>query len=163
MKLLSTIFLFFYIPFSNAQQLKETNIATAPSREILTAFNSAAKIVFEYDVAGNQTNVSYNTKTSSDINQSKDNVTAPSGKLTSLEIYPNPASQRVAIVSDFSEENKIAAIRLIASVTRVAKKLEFVNLGNTVRTDISQFPTGVYILEIEFKDGTILNNELIKI
>ena len=163
MKLLAIIFLFLTSSFSNAQQLKEANIPTAPSSEILTAFNSAAKIVFEYDAAGNQTNISYNTKTSSDINQNKDNLTALSGKRASLEIYPNPASQRVTIDNDFSEENKIVAIRLIATVTRVAKKLEFVNLENTVHIDISQFPTGVYILEIRMMDGAVLNHELIKI
>lgn len=163
MKLLGIIFLFLASPFSNAQQLKEAKNPTAPSREILTAFKSAAKIVFEYDAAGNQTNINYKANTSSDVFQSKDSDTAALGQRTSLEIYPNPASQRVKIVSDFSEANKIVAIRLIATVTRVSKKLEFESFGNRAIIDVSQFSTGVYILEIVLKDGAVLKHEFIKI
>ena len=163
MKLLGIIFLFLSIPFSNAQQLKEAKNPIAPSREILTALKSAVKIVFQYDAAGNQTNITYKVNTPSDIFLSKDNDTVPVGKSASIEIYPNPATQLVRIACDLSEGNKIAAIRLIATLTRVAKKLEFETTGNRVYIDVSQFPTGVYVLEIAFNNAAILKHELIKI
>jgi hypothetical protein len=163
MKLLGIIFLFLASPFSNAQQLKEKSISMVPSIEASTELEMAAKIVFEYDTAGNQINITYKVNTSSDIFQSKESNTAAFGQRTSIEIYPNPASQRVKIVGDFSEVNKIVAIRLIATVTRVAKKLEFESLRNRAIIDVSQFPTGVYILEIVLKDGAVLKHEFIKI
>lgn len=135
-----------------------------PSVETLLGLNPDAKIVFQYDVSGNQTEIVYNEPF---LNNAKRKIDDQDLLVMEndpyIEIYPNPAAELVKIVSWFSDGKTVETIYLVDVVTTVSVELTFEDVNRTTMIDVSQFPTGVYLLEVVFSDGSLLTNEMIKL
>jgi len=71
-----------------------------------------------------------------------------------LEIYPNPASGRLAVIDDL-----IQSVRIIDNQGSLI--LEATKELHTI--DVSDLKSGMYYLQIMYKDGRIARNKIIKI
>lgn len=79
--------------------------------------------------------------------------TNESGAVKSYSLYPNPTKGAFSIKS----ADKIAGIRIYDATGKLVLENRNSNKG-----DITEFPTGVYYMNIAFADGTIKTEKLIK-
>ncbi len=76
-------------------------------------------------------------------------------KIGNLKIYPNPASSKLYI--DVTERNsKIASLQLISIEGKLIKRYP---KANSV-IDVSEINAGLYILQIVFDDGAVINKKV---
>lgn len=90
-------------------------------------------------------NISYEPRTLS---------TLETAKKDALKIYPNPFSDNISI----SDVDKVKSV-IVADVSgRIVKMID--NVSSSV--NLSELKTGLYILNVQYKDGTKSSHKIIK-
>jgi ASPIC and UnbV/Secretion system C-terminal sorting domain/FG-GAP-like repeat len=84
-------------------------------------------------------------------------LNAPSFATAGISIYPNPSSSFIQINNSDSAE--ISIISIYDSLGKLVK--EFTNTTDN-KIDISTLSNGIYILNIETKDGNVFSEKIIK-
>ncbi|WP_375578775.1 T9SS type A sorting domain-containing protein [Marivirga tractuosa] len=94
------------------------------------------------------------------ITVNKVNYTANKSELLSnVKVYPNPStgSFRISITESISN------IKVLSPEGRLIHELSgFTNQSQEVEIDLSDYPDGMYFMQIEWKDGVRSTNKLIK-
>lgn len=85
-------------------------------------------------------------ETPTSVNDIKSNTSSP------FNLYPNPATDKINLQMKINSEKKTAILRIINS-QGIEIKTILVNIENTAQTlDISDFKTGLYILQMDVGD-----------
>ena len=79
--------------------------------------------------------------------------------LQNLKVYPNPVGHTLFIENNNSAI--ITSIALISSIGQTVKKFEGQETSKG-SLDVSDLPNGIYILNIQFDNGVLLNKKIIK-
>ncbi len=88
------------------------------------------------------------TSTSSSISVSEEDLESATSDITEINIYPNPASDRLYISCD----NTIDAVTIYSITGTVVKKVN--NVQNYI--DVSDLKSGIYVIIIDAEDGKVV-------
>jgi len=160
--------------------------------EELLGVNPDSKLIFSYDVAGNQKQRFYCEEdgfcspvapTSRKINRKGVNledqgvvvaeqtgVPLPEEEIkeeteildVKHTIYPNPADGRVTIQLSGKDYNLTNSINIYSVNGSLVKRININNPINQMELDISNMPSGTYLIHMHFTNGTVKTEQIIK-
>lgn len=181
MKKLGIILTFLVFSFGFAQVT--TLGASIPTNTISTP-NQAAAIVapccppppapnivaFDYDIAGNQTKRSYiyvasgiyRTASQPIVVQPKTEKLIESDIYKDILYYPNPVQSELFVRWSNTATNAVESMELYSISGQLMRRFE--NLKNEENTTINfeSYPSGYYILNLSYTDGTVKDLRIIK-
>lgn len=76
-----------------------------------------------------------------------------------IQVYPNPANDLVTI--RFSEDLKNRPLSLVVTDVMGRKMLSESNVSSSSTIDVSQWPSGVYFIQME-QDGRRFGRKIVK-
>lgn len=76
-----------------------------------------------------------------------------------LQLYPNPSNGLIQLVSSYP----MVQINLTDMQGVVLNKLETESQSNNSTIDIQNYPSGIYLLQITFSNGYVLNKKIVKL
>lgn len=157
----------------------ETSITFEPGSQIVSSNQStyfayidniyANDLNFEYDLSGNQIK-RYLTLVISSGRPNSDNTTSydiveiveelPESIETVFEVYPNPTPGPLNIKWNTQEE--IKDIQLYDLTGKEIKNYQLNKLFNRIELNISNVPSGIYMLKFITEKGKIISKKIIK-
>ena len=75
---------------------------------------------------------------------------AQESRLVNLKVWPNPAHDRISFVYDGSENPAVYTVRSVTGKTVASAQIQS---GETVLVDMSNFPKGLYIVNVNTQKG----------
>ncbi|MDR2868632.1 MAG: T9SS type A sorting domain-containing protein, partial [Bacteroidales bacterium] len=91
------------------------------------------------------------------------NYGIPTNSLSSLNVYPNPASDKLNIVIDSKEAGRaIVSMTNLLGQTVYSKTSNFVNGTNVVNIDVSNMTPGFYVVNVNTNSGKISQKVIVK-
>jgi len=168
-----------------------------PTITELLQINEDSKLIFSYDVAGNQKQRFYceeedfcspvaptsrsveedGVKTIEEtgvVMKEQTDIPLPSGGEELLEeiakddanykhtIYPNPTKGKVVIQLSGKDYNLTNSISVYSVNGALVEKINISTPTNHMELDISNLPTGTYIVHLHFSNGSVSNEQIIK-
>ncbi len=76
-----------------------------------------------------------------------------------IKLYPNPSNGLIQLVSSYP----MVQINLTDMQGVVLNKLETESQSNNSTIDIQNYPSGIYLLQITFSNGYVLNKKIVKL
>lgn len=147
-----------------------------PSILDLLQVNENSKLIFSYDIAGNQNQRFYCEEegfcstpaptsriafgTSSSMQQEEEEEVTID---TSYHIYPNPTNGQITIQltgSSFMLTNSVGIYNASGSLIR---KIPVPKPTNQMRIDMNSLPSGIYFVHLHFTNGTIATEKINKL
>jgi Secretion system C-terminal sorting domain len=77
-----------------------------------------------------------------------------------LTIYPNPASDQLNILFD-RPVNEVLRIQIINTSGTEVYSSRIIPSGKKIQLDVSSFPSGIYIINVQAKDFTVNGKAII--
>lgn len=121
-------------------------------------------LLFNYDLSGNQIKRYFSIIIESQSRKALayDTIEVEDNELknNNVKIYPNPSIGPVNLI--FENDLTISKVFILDMKNSVVKS--YLNNENqtNLRIDLSEFPMGVYVLQIESKDGKKIFSKIIK-
>jgi hypothetical protein len=79
-------------------------------------------------------------------------------RTVSMDLFPNPATDMLHLISPQSGD--IQSVKIYSSTGTLVKQMNSVD--STGEISVKQFPKGIYLIEVVFKNKTILQKKFIK-
>jgi hypothetical protein len=150
----------------------------------LLQINENSKLIFSYDLAGNQTQRFYceedgfcspTAPTSKDIKESiktdeitqlapnpDDNGLSDDIAIKNLKIYPNPTNNKVTISLSGKDYSLTRSASIYNVTGALIQKIDIASPTNQLDFDLSNKPSGVYFIHLHFTNGSITTERIIK-
>ncbi|KUJ59289.1 hypothetical protein AR687_23975 [Flavobacteriaceae bacterium CRH] len=131
--------------------------------------NAQAKLTFSYDAAGNQISrilcincVSKSVKEVKEIEAiTQDDLLQFSGK-DFISYYPNPVREELYLQWQLINENYVTAIHLYSITGQVLRTYQQNQQDTSLTIPFQDYPSGVYIVLMSYKDGGEKSIKIIK-
>lgn len=128
------------------------------------------KITFSYDGAGNQINrvlcLNCTSKNSDEI--TKETVAATEEELEKffpedvLSYYPNPVREELYLKWQLTDENYVKALQLYNFNGQILKSYSQSNRENSLTIPFQSYPSGTYLIVLEYSSGDQKTIKIIK-
>ena len=136
-----------------------------------TVFSQAqeTKIKFSYDNAGNQVSrilcINCMPETGKKIKEIEALVDEDLQKVSGedmISYYPNPVKEELYLKWELSEDNYVTSIQLISITGQILNTYKDTKNNYTQNILFQSYPSGVYIVVINYKSGTPKTFKIIK-
>lgn len=132
--------------------------------------SSAQKIRFEYDVAGNQVLRTLCANCSSRVNENnikefddlEENDFLKFFLEDEISYYPNPVKEDLFLKWNFHDEIFVNEIEIISLNGMSLKKIKNNDEKKSIVISFTEFPTGIYFVNLIFKNGDFKSIKIIK-
>ena len=138
----------------------------------LTVFSSQAqttKIKFSYDNAGNQVSrilcVNCPPETGKQIREIEAVVDEDLEKFSEEDVvsyYPNPVKEELYLKWELTEDNYVTSIQVFSMAGQVLSTYQGTKNNNTQNILFQSYPSGVYVVLINYKSGDPKTIKIIK-
>lgn len=127
------------------------------------------KIKFSYDTAGNQVSrilcINCPPETGKHVKEieaivEEDLEKVPGGDMISY--YPNPVKEELYLKWDLTNDNYVTTIQVISITGQILGTYQATKNNNTQNILFQSYPSGVYIVVINYKSGTPKTFKIIK-
>lgn len=149
--------------YFSAPRMEQINGAEYTINELLS-LNPYSKLVFAYDLAGNQkqrfycpdgASCSIPTPPAGKSTKEKDSVTEELVDLgDQIILYPNPTKGIINIKIETQLLAKTESIKIYSSNSSLIKTLKVGNPNQDLKVDFTDMPSGVYFIHIHMNDGS---------
>ncbi|MEO7977986.1 T9SS type A sorting domain-containing protein [Flavobacterium sp.] len=130
---------------------------------------SQTKIKFSYDTAGNQTSrilcVNCPPETGKQVKEIEAIVDEDLEKLPGedmISYYPNPVKEELYLKWDLTNDNYVTAIQVISITGQVLNTYQATKNNNTQNILFQSYPSGVYVVVINYKSGDPKTIKIVK-
>ena len=131
--------------------------------------NAQTKLTFSYDGAGNQISrtlcINCVSKTVEEIKEieaiTQDDLLQFSEK-DFISYYPNPVKEELYLQWQLSNDNYITSVQLYSVTGQVLRSYQQSLQGNNLTIPFQQYPSGIYIVLMSYKDGGEKSIKIIK-
>jgi hypothetical protein len=128
------------------------------------------KITFQYDTAGNQTDrvlclsgcSAKSIKEIKDIEAIVDEDLQKFFPEDAISYYPNPVKEELYLKWEVLEDNKISSIVVYGLNGQVLKTFSKTETTNTQNISFQEYPAGVYLVVLNYKNGDQKTIKIIK-
>ena len=140
-----------------------------PTIQELLGVHPGSKVTFTYDVAGNQNHVLYCsdqscTASSKLIGKQKEVLKeTPLEMIGNVEIYPNPTQGAFVLRWENEAEDFVSKVTLTHIANGNQINLPFQANLKSIEVDMTSFTEGMYIVELQLKNGKRLAKKILKI
>jgi len=133
--------------------------------------NAQNKIKFNYDIAGNQTNREICLgncvagQSSKEIKEIEDLTDEDLEKFSSTDFisyYPNPVKEELYLKWELLKENHVNSVQVYSIGGQVLKTYSENNSINSLNIPFRDYPTGVYLIVINYTNGNPKTIKIIK-
>ncbi|KRD11545.1 hypothetical protein ASE21_07505 [Flavobacterium sp. Root901] len=131
--------------------------------------NAQTKITFSYDNAGNQTNrtlcincLSKSVKQVKEIEAVTENDLEKFFPEDVISYYPNPVKEELYLQWQLTGDNYVISAHVYSITGQVLRTYEISNNTSNLNIPFQQYPTGVYLVLLSYKDGGEKSIKIIK-
>jgi len=136
------------------------------------AFSNAQKITFNYDSAGNQTVrslcLSGCSTTAKSIDEVKEMEAVTENDLLKfskedvISYYPNPVKEQLYLKWELINDNKVSSIAVYGMSGQVLQNFSQTESADNQVISFGDYPRGVYLVALNYKDGEQKTIKIIK-
>ncbi len=131
--------------------------------------NAQTKLNFSYDAAGNQISrvlcincLSKSALPPKEIEAVTENELEKFFPEDVISYYPNPVKEELYLQWQFVNDNSVASVRVYSITGQVLQNYQLNNNANSLSIPFQQYPTGVYLVLLSYKDGGEKSIKIIK-
>lgn len=131
--------------------------------------NAQHKITFGYDSAGNQTNRAYcfgcSSKPAKEIKEIEALVEDDLEKFYPEDLisyYPNPVKEELFLTWQFVDNDFVKMIEVFSLTGQLMKKYICTSLENSQNIPFQEYPSGVYVVLLNYNNGEQKSIKIIK-
>lgn len=136
---------------------------------LLSTAQNQTKIKFSYDNAGNQTSrtlcVNCPPETGKQIKEIEAIVDEDLEKIEGedmISYYPNPVKEELYLKWELTDDNYVTSIQLFSLTGQVLKTFQGTKNTNTQNILFQAYPSGVYVVLVNYKSGAPKSFKIIK-
>ena len=134
-----------------------------------SAMNAQPKLTFSYDVAGSQINrilcincVSKSVKEVKEIEAITQDDLVQFSEKDVISYYPNPVKEELYLQWQLTKENYVTSINLYSVTGQVLRTYQQNLQENNLTIPFQNYPSGIYIVLMSYKDGGEKSIKIIK-
>lgn len=134
-----------------------------------SVMNAQPKLTFSYDVAGNQINrilcincVSKSVKEVKEIEAITQDDLVQFSEKDVISYYPNPVKEELYLQWQLTKENYVTSINLYSVTGQVLRTYQQNLQENNLTIPFQNYPSGIYIVLMSYKDGGEKSIKIIK-
>lgn len=127
------------------------------------------KIKFSYDTAGNQTSrilcINCPPETGKQVKEIEAIVEEDLEKIEGedmISYYPNPVKEELYLKWELTDDNYVTSIQLFSLTGQVLKTFQGTKNTNTQNILFQSYPSGVYVVLVNYKSGAPKSFKIIK-
>jgi hypothetical protein len=127
------------------------------------------KIKFSYDTAGNQTSrilcVDCPPETGKQIKEIEALTDEDLEKFSEEDVisyYPNPVKEELYLKWELTDDNYVTSIQVISMAGQVLSTYQGTKINNTQNILFQSYPSGVYVVLLNYKSGDPKTIKIIK-
>lgn len=131
--------------------------------------NAQTKLTFSYDGAGNQINRSLCINClSKSVQQVKEIEAVVENDLEKffpedvISYYPNPVKEQLYLQWQLAQDNYVTSVHVYSITGQVLRTYEANSSLNNLNIPFQQYPTGIYLVLLSYKDGGEKSIKIIK-
>ena len=131
--------------------------------------NAQPKLTFNYDVAGNQINrilcincVSKSVKEVKEIEAITQDDLVQFSEKDVISYYPNPVGEELYLQWQLVNDNYVTSINLYSMTGQVLRTYQQNLQDNNLTIPFQNYPSGIYIVLMSYKDGGEKSIKIIK-
>lgn len=131
--------------------------------------NAQAKLTFTYDNAGNQlTRILCINCVSKSVKEVKETEAVTENDLLQfsandvISYYPNPVKEELYLQWQLTKDNYVTSINLYAMTGQVLRTYQRSSADNSLTVPFQNYPSGIYIVLLSYKDGGEKSIKIIK-
>ena len=131
--------------------------------------SAQTKLTFSYDGAGNQTNRSLCINClSKSVQQVKEIEALVENDLEKffpedvISYYPNPVKEQLYLQWQLAQDNYVTSVHVYSITGQVLRTFELNSGMSNLNIPFQQYPTGVYLVLLSYKDGGEKSIKIIK-
>lgn len=170
-----------FVTINNAQTTNKSNVITNSGNNTQTmgvagtgpgggdtVVTIADRVTFAYDESGNQTErkLCINCTVNKNALREKNNLIAKEDEIFSddnLKFYPNPLTEDLFIDFNITDKNKkVEHIEVISLDGQIVKLIKDINENETLKIPFDDMPQGVYIVNVAYSNGEIVDLKIVK-
>lgn len=135
-------------------------------------FQAQNKVLFTYDTAGNQyqrelciSGCSSSAKSAKEIKEIESLTEDDLLKFSPEDVisyYPNPVKEELYLQWQLVQENYVMAVRVYSMTGQMLRDFQIGSSVNNLSIPFQQYPTGVYLILLSYKDGGEKTIKIIK-
>lgn len=131
--------------------------------------SAQTKLTFSYDGAGNQTNRSLCINClSKSVQQVKEIEAVVENDLEKffpedvISYYPNPVKEQLYLQWQLAQDNYVISVHVYSITGQVLQTYQTNSSLNNLNIPFQQYPTGIYLVLLSYKDGGEKSIKIIK-
>jgi len=131
--------------------------------------NAQSKVTFSYDAAGNQISrilcINCAGKTVEEVKEIEAIVESDLEKFSEEDLfsyYPNPVKEELYLQWQLSQENYVTSVSVYSMAGQVLRKYSGSSRTNSLNLPFQEYPSGVYIVLVTYKNGDDKSIKIIK-
>lgn len=131
--------------------------------------NAQTKLTFSYDAAGNQTTrilcincVSKSVQKVKEIEAVAQNDLEKFFPEDVISYYPNPVREELYLQWQLANENYVSSVHVYNITGQVLRTFEINSNVSNLNIPFQQYPTGIYLVLLSYKDGGDKSIKIIK-
>lgn len=131
--------------------------------------NAQTKIKFSYDTAGNQTSrilcVNCPPETGKQIKEIEAIVDEDLEKFSEEDVisyYPNPVKEELYLKWELTDDNYVTSIQVFSMTGQILTTYQTTKKNNTQNILFQSYPSGVYVVLLNYKSGDPKTIKIIK-
>lgn len=131
--------------------------------------SAQTKLNFSYDGAGNQTSrvlcincLAKPAKDSTAIEAITENDLKKFFPEDVISYYPNPVKEELYLQWQFAEDNYVTTVNLYSLTGQVLRTYQLNNSTSNLNIPFQQYPSGVYLVLLSYKNGGEKSIKIIK-
>jgi hypothetical protein len=132
--------------------------------------NAQTKLTFSYDAAGNQTNrvlcINCTSKSvKEEIKEIEAVVEEDLEKFSEEDVisyYPNPVKEELYLQWQLTDANYVTSIKVISISGQILRTYQSSNSNNTINILFQPYPSGIYLVSLNYKSGEEKTIKIIK-
>lgn len=131
--------------------------------------NAQQKLTFSYDTAGNQITrtlcLTCNSKPAKEIKEIEALVEDDLLKFSEEDVisyYPNPVREELYLSWQITAENYVASIQVFSTTGQLLKQSSATSKTNNLNIPFQDYPTGIYVVLLNYNNGEEKTIKIIK-
>lgn len=131
--------------------------------------SAQTKLTFSYDGAGNQTNRSLCINClSKSVQQVKEIEAVVENDLEKffpedvISYYPNPVKEQLYLQWQLAQDNYVTSVHVYSITGQVLRTFELNSSISNLDVPFQQYPTGIYLVLLSYRDGGEKSIKIIK-
>ncbi|WP_244307372.1 T9SS type A sorting domain-containing protein [Flavobacterium fluviatile] len=129
---------------------------------------AADRIIFSYDNAGNQIqrllciNCATTSKMSKKITALEEEDLQKFSSQDVISYYPNPVKEELYLQWELIDENYVSSIKVFSLNGQVLQSISNLNKKNNQNVAFQSYPTGMYFVQLQYKNGDEKTIKIVK-